>query len=90
MLASVVAQQCLLVFARETAVATGTTVGPTVGKYLVNPLLEMFHHQVILLLPVFVLGFGLEPAQLARVCGAEPVNVFRQARVTRGYQVQHH
>ena len=49
------------------------------GEYLVNLFLEMLHHQMVLFLPVLVLGLGLESTQLTSVSGPETAGVFGQA-----------
>ena len=48
-------------------------------EYLVNLFLEMLHHQMVLLLPILVLGLGLKSTQLTSVSGPETVGVFGQA-----------
>ncbi len=77
--ASVVAEQGLLVFPREAAVAGRTRVGSTLRKYFVDLLLEVLHHQVVLLLAVLVLRLGFEPAKFAGVSCPNPVQVFGKA-----------
>ena len=43
---------------------------------LVDPLLEMFHHQVVLLFSVFVLRFRLKSAKFTSVSCPEPISIF--------------
>ena len=74
-LAGVVPQERLLVLPLETALRVGTGVGSAVREDLVNPFLEMFHHQVVLLLSVLVLCFRLKSAQLTSVGCSEPISV---------------
>ena len=75
----------MFVFSREGAVIRGTGVRAAMRKYFVNFLLKVFHDEMILLLSVFVLRLGLEPAQLARVRRPEPVHVLGQPA-----DVEHH
>ena len=76
--AGVVPQQILLAaLALETALRVGAAEGAAVRQDLFYLLLEMFHHEVVLLLSGLVVSRGLEPAQLARVWRAESVGVFR-------------
>ena len=76
--AGVVPQQILLAaLALEAALCVWADEGAAVRQYLFYLLLEVFHHEVVLLFPGLVVGRGLEPAQLARVSRAESVGVFR-------------
>ena len=49
------------------------------GEYLVNLFLEMLHHQMVLLLPVLVLGLGLKATQLASVGCPEAVGILGES-----------
>ena len=89
MLAGVVPQQCLLVFASKGAVGRGTSVGPAVRKDLVNLFLEVLHDEVVLLLAVLVLGLWLESAKLASVGRPEAVGVLGQDVADDVLKVQH-
>ena len=71
----VVPEKGLLVLSCELALLVGAGVGPAVREDLVYPLLEVLHHQVVLLLPVLVLRLWLKPAQLARVGRPEAVGI---------------
>jgi hypothetical protein len=76
-LTRVVSEKSLLVLPGEITLRVGAGIGSTVRKYFINPILEMFHHKMILLLPVLVLRLGLEPAELTRMGGSEPIRVLR-------------
>jgi len=77
-LAGVVPQQGLLVLPLEAALCVGAGVRSAVGEDLVDPLLEVFHDQMILLLPVLVLGLWFEAAELAGMSCAEPIRILGQ------------
>jgi len=78
-LAGVVPQQGLLVLPLEGALCVGAGVWPAVGEDLVYPLFEVLHDQVVLLLPVLVLGLWFEPTELAGVSCAKPICIFGQS-----------
>ena len=67
MIAGVMPQQILLVLGPEAALCVGADEGAAVRQYLDYLLLEVLHHEVVLLFPGLVVGRGLEPAQLAGV-----------------------
>ena len=78
-LARVVPEKGLLVLPGKLALLVGAGVGPAVGEDLVYPLLEVLHHQVVLLLPVLVLGLGLEATQFASVGCPEAVGILGES-----------
>lgn len=76
MLSSVVSQEGLLVLSFERAFCVWAGVWSAVREYFVNSLLEMLHDQMVLLLPVLVLGFGLEPTEFTCVGCSESIGIF--------------
>lgn len=79
MLACVMSQQSLFVFPSKFTFCVGAGIGSTLGEDFVDPLLEVFHHQVILLLPVLVLRLWLKATQLACVGRAKAIGILGES-----------
>ena len=85
----VVPQQSLLVLPLKAALCVGAGVGTAVGEDLVNSLFEMFHHQMILLLSVFVLCFRLKSAKFTSVGSSKPIGIFGETLNVQHYCFSH-
>ena len=85
MIPDVVPHDGLLVLADEDAVGRRAVKVAERREHFAHLVHEVGPQQVVLPLPVLVLGLGLEPAQLAGQMGSSPALILRQQFVVIGH-----